>query len=575
MNTRDFPDEILLDIAHYIGICSSHELRSLALVDRRWYLVAAPQLLATIRVSSLGDLVRLCDHLASAHVAQNFLLGHPIANGHNYVSMIEHHTRGIVISGERWPHGIGVVADYYTGLDKYQPPAGNGPLTAPDVEIKYQDMLSKLGASMPHLKQLGSLEWYGRFPGDYYLVNYLLQTRILSRLSLCIDNGRVKLSPSFCNIALGFKRLKHFNLETASGDHSPALIHSTVSLLHRSPGLERLVISSTHSELFSKSISNSPVASESPFIWPNLRYLKITFVEASFWGEPKNVDLFARFLSAHRQLEVFIMNPCSYFYYDAPQLRSFSLTPYSDPLPNLKHLHASLPIIVGILENANACPSLTTLVDSGTRQIKPPALEPVLETLLQLLERISYPGLRRVCINVPQIQYGVFQRLSKVVPGVQILEIQSFGSEMSELAPKNAQLGDMLAEIITLGLGQFPRLHTVGGNITSIYNRAYAVATNSPLPFNEHMLRLAEAVPKIRFIHVGNGALLAVLREPNQTPRLGWFDCMDNIHGDWKSTRLWRTRPMSPIQEEICRKNEYEEECMHLFEVPESYEMEE
>ncbi|KAG8791099.1 hypothetical protein FRC12_010149 [Ceratobasidium sp. 428] len=114
--------------------------------------------------------------------------------------MIEHHTRSIVVSGQRWPPGIGVVADYYTGLDKYQPPSGNGPLTAPDIEIKYRDMLSKLGASLPYLKQLDSLEWYGRFPGDYYLVNYLLQTRALSRLTVCVDNGRVRIPSSHCNI---------------------------------------------------------------------------------------------------------------------------------------------------------------------------------------------------------------------------------------------------------------------------------------------------------------------------------------------------------------------------------------
>ncbi|KAG9096600.1 hypothetical protein FRC06_008499 [Ceratobasidium sp. 370] len=441
MNTRDFPDEILLDIAHYIAVCSSHELRNLALVSRRWYLVAAPQLLATIRVSSLGDLVRLCDHLASAHVAQNFLLGHPISNGYNYVSMIEHHTRGIVLSGEPWPYGIGVVADYYTGLDEYQPPGGNGPLTAPDMEIKYRDMLSKLGASIPHLKQLESLEWYGRFPGDYYLVNYLLHTRSLNRLTLGIDNSRVQISPNFCNIALGFRRLKHFTIETTSGEYSAALVHSTVNLLHRSPGLERLVISSTHYELFSKPILNSPAANEAPFIWPNLRYLEIRYVEASFWEKPGNVDLFARFLSAHRQLETLT---CSYFYDDAPQLRSFSLAPYSNPLPNLKRLYAPLPIIIGILENANVCPFLTTLVDSGSRRIEQPILEPVQETLLQLLERASYPSLRRLCVNVPRIQYGVFQRLSKAVPGVQILEIQSSGSEMNELVPKNRQLGNMM-----------------------------------------------------------------------------------------------------------------------------------
>jgi hypothetical protein len=196
MDTRKFPDEILLDIARYVAIHSSHNLRPLALVSRRWYLITAPSLLSHISVSSLGDLVRLCDHLASIHVAQNFLLGHIIASDHQYVSMIEHHTRTIVVSGQNWPGRLGVVADYYTGLDEYQPPGGSSPETAPDIEITYREMFSKMGASIPHLKQLNSLEWYGRFPGDYYLVNYLLKTRNLSHLALGIDNKYVNISQS-------------------------------------------------------------------------------------------------------------------------------------------------------------------------------------------------------------------------------------------------------------------------------------------------------------------------------------------------------------------------------------------
>lgn len=194
MATRDFPDEILLHIAHYVGAHSTHDLRDLALVGRRWYLITAPILLSTIAVSSLGDLVRLCDHLASAHKAYMFLLGCPATTEQPYVSMIAHHTRTVVMSGTWWPRNLGIVADYHTGLDQYQP-AGGGALP-PDVEIPYFEMMAKLGESIPHLKQLNSLEWYGRFPGDYYLATYLLKTRHLSQLTLCIDTKFVTASQS-------------------------------------------------------------------------------------------------------------------------------------------------------------------------------------------------------------------------------------------------------------------------------------------------------------------------------------------------------------------------------------------
>ncbi|KAF8598035.1 hypothetical protein BDV93DRAFT_355067 [Ceratobasidium sp. AG-I] len=198
MHTHEFPDEILLLIVHYLGAGSTHQLRNLALVGRRWYLIAAPVLLSTIAVSSLGDLVRLCDHLASAHKAHIFLLGRPAAAEQRHVSMIAHHTRSIIISGTWWPRNLDVVTDYHIGLDQYQPVGGGA--VPPDIEIPYHEMMSKLGASIPQLKQLKSLEWYGRFPGDYYLAAYLLKTRYLSQLTLCIDNRFVVPSQSYCNI---------------------------------------------------------------------------------------------------------------------------------------------------------------------------------------------------------------------------------------------------------------------------------------------------------------------------------------------------------------------------------------
>lgn len=197
MQTHEFPDEILLQITNYLGARSTHDLRDLALVSRRWHLITAPILLSTISVSSLGDLAQLCDHLASAREVRRLLLDNQATTEQTHVSMIAHHTRSIVISGTWWPPNLDVVADYHLGLDQYQPVGGGA--VSPDIEIPYHEMMSKLGASIPHLKQLRSLEWYGRFPGDYYLAAYLFKMNNLSQMTLCIDNRYVTPSKSKSN----------------------------------------------------------------------------------------------------------------------------------------------------------------------------------------------------------------------------------------------------------------------------------------------------------------------------------------------------------------------------------------
>ncbi|KAG8791100.1 hypothetical protein FRC12_010150 [Ceratobasidium sp. 428] len=250
------------------------------------------------------------------------------------------------------------------------------------------------------------------------------------------------------------------------------------------------------------------------------------------------------------------MSPWSHSYGGMQQLRTFSLASYADPLPNLRCLHGPLPILSGILENPRACPFLTTLVDSLNRRVEQSALD----NLLQLMEHASLTSLRRLRVCVPQIQTGIFQRLSKASPGVQVLEIQSYGSELGDISTEDTQISHKLIETITLGLNQFPQLHTIGGNITQIYHEACAKITGSPvtpLSFSKHLLKLLEAVPKIRFVHIGNGALFVVDRKPDQTLKLTGFECMNNSDHDWSSSRLWKTRPISQEEEESRRKAEY------------------
>jgi hypothetical protein len=234
--------------------------------------------------------------------------------------------------------------------------------------------------------------------------------------------------------ALAFKRLKTFTIETTFNDYSLGFVRSTANLLQRSSGLERIVIHSLCSELFSKSVSSSSAA---PFVWSNLRHLEIQFIEAAFWEKPENTDLFARFLSAHQQLQTFIMGNSD--------IRAFSLAPYPNALPNLKRLHAPLPIIAGILESSMACYSLTTILDSdGHRTYE---LEPVLETILSLLERLPSSPLQRLRIQVPDLRYDLFRRLSKVAPGIRVLEFIDRSSHKFQDGARRAVVGSSSSSV--------------------------------------------------------------------------------------------------------------------------------
>jgi hypothetical protein len=176
MNRR-LPNEILSHILNLVGEESTLDLKPLVLVNRQWNSMAASNLLKVICVSSLGELVRLCNQIIEYHNPENSLR-----------SSVAKYTKTLIVSGI-----IDGTADSHLGLDDLgDQPRGTGEESedyAIPADIKMEpDMIrSKLHTALSRLVLLEGFEWYGRFAGDYYLVRYLQQTKIIRHLAYGID----------------------------------------------------------------------------------------------------------------------------------------------------------------------------------------------------------------------------------------------------------------------------------------------------------------------------------------------------------------------------------------------------
>lgn len=179
MNVR-FPNEILLHISKVLGEDSTLYLKPFSLLNRRWHSEVAPILLSTISVSSLGELVELCDHITSFDEVTSGTLQ----------STIGLHTTTIVINGkscESW------TLDCHAGLEDlgYTHKDEEHPI---GINMSSEQILSKLRDALPRLVLLAGLEWYGRFNGDYYLVRYLQDANVIKHLKYGVDEHRSRYS---------------------------------------------------------------------------------------------------------------------------------------------------------------------------------------------------------------------------------------------------------------------------------------------------------------------------------------------------------------------------------------------
>jgi hypothetical protein len=184
---HQLPNEIVLRIARLVGEESTLDLKPLVLVNRQWHTVVAPLLLATISVSSLGNVVELCDQIIS--------FGQRDDNAHS--SSIARYTKTIVISGEIWENDR---SDSRVGLeDLGEQPLGENegsePAVEPDIDMPPEEVSGKIRTALPRLTSLDGFEWYGRFAGDYYLVRYLQQAKVIRHLAYGVDMFVSSASP--------------------------------------------------------------------------------------------------------------------------------------------------------------------------------------------------------------------------------------------------------------------------------------------------------------------------------------------------------------------------------------------
>jgi hypothetical protein len=176
--SRKLPNEVILRVSALLSKESSLDLKPLTLVNHQWHNVVAPALLSTISVSSLRDLVEMCDHLMSfdKHLEDTRL------------SSIMDNTKTIVIAGVIWG---GDVADSHVGLEDLGEVARgddeDGDPAEPDINIPFDEVSSKIREALPLLTKLNGLEWYGRFAGDYHLVRYLQKANVIQHLAYGID----------------------------------------------------------------------------------------------------------------------------------------------------------------------------------------------------------------------------------------------------------------------------------------------------------------------------------------------------------------------------------------------------
>ncbi|KAF8600353.1 hypothetical protein BDV93DRAFT_588378 [Ceratobasidium sp. AG-I] len=134
------------------------------------------------------------------------------------------------------------------------------------------------------------------------------------------------------------------------------------------------------------------------------------------------VHVFARFLAGHPLLQTVILYSAR-SYTDIRPLRSFSLVPYPDALPNLKVIRAPVCIIAGIVKSKSAVSSLVEVSNWIFTHAWFPDLREQVKRIISSFEGVSNPPLRRLKIQVPQLKLDLFMRLSKCMPNLGVLEL--------------------------------------------------------------------------------------------------------------------------------------------------------
>ncbi|KAG8686295.1 hypothetical protein FRC11_009189, partial [Ceratobasidium sp. 423] len=127
----------------------------------------------------------LCDQIVAYH-----------GGGNAPQSSVAKYTKIFIISG-----ATNGDVDSHLGLDDLgEQPRGEDEgaeedLIQPDIEIEPDTTRDKLRTALSQLTLLDGFEWYGRFVGDYYLVRYLQQSKVIRYLACGTDMFVSSVSP--------------------------------------------------------------------------------------------------------------------------------------------------------------------------------------------------------------------------------------------------------------------------------------------------------------------------------------------------------------------------------------------
>ncbi|KAG8762710.1 hypothetical protein FRC12_008899 [Ceratobasidium sp. 428] len=530
--SHKLPNEILLNISAWVANNSSLDLKPLTLVDRQWYSVAAPSLLSTISVTSLGNLLELCDHLVS--------FGGSPSDG--LPSALPKNARTIVISGVIW----GRRADCCVGLEDLGEILGTGEEDTRntdelDVSVPFDEIVSKLRSALPLLSMLDGLEWYGRFVGDYHLVRYLQKSGVIRHLSYGIDTQVSGVSFAYDQIAFLFDGLITLKI-TSESEPEHEMFSCIVYMMHRNPNLEEILFDCKYAESLNGKwqLQHIIYQDRQPFVWPNLKRLVLRFFQGDFWQSAEEVDQLAQFLIAHPHLETLVLHETCFEDSESETVLPLSLSAYPNSLPALKKLIGSPRLIAGVLESSAACASVTTIIDNSEEGFDDAgAKEPYADRILAALKNIPNNSVQRLTLEVPQLNRSVYAAFATAAPNIGFLDFLPDRFARRRTTTKDRSFNAQ--DDIPTSLNEFPKLDIVGSDIVVDFIKA------STEDGEAAVLELARRVPRLKAIHCGQGILLSILRSSNGTPSISKDPVyLDNSDYDWDMFQVdWRHRPIS------------------------------
>ncbi|CAE6535439.1 unnamed protein product [Rhizoctonia solani] len=534
------PNEILSRISKLVGAESTFDLKPFVLVNHQWHAMAAPALLAAISITSLGDLIGLCDQVTGYQHDETASQ-----------STIARFTKTVVVSGI-----IDGSADSHLGLDDLGRQS-RGPDEGPDedsiqadIELEPNTIRSKIYAAFSQLVLLNGFEWYGRFAGDYYLARYLQQSKTIRNLAYGIDMFVSSVSLAYREHALAFEGLESLSV-TSEYEPSSDLFCAIAQMMRRNPGLRSILFDCKYAESMNGQwslvdfICGTTQRDKPAFVWPNLNRLVLRFWKGELWQSAEGVELLTRFLVSHPKLETLVLQETCVEDSDGQTAKPLSLAKYPESLPALKRLIGSPRLIAGVMESRAACLSVERVIDNSEEGFDSEgAKAPYIDRIMDALESSPDNQIQRLRLEIPQLNRHLYAKIAQLAPKIRFLEFLR-SLELDSTSPNDDDFNPLVD--IPSGLNEFPNLDIIGGHIAKDFAEA--------LDRQEYdgILELARQVPRIKAVHGLAGKIIPIHRYPSgdiSIVRPPQF--LDNADYDWITFDVdWRHRSMS--QRELKR----------------------